>query len=120
MARQVHTVRNGTGKYPTSAQLVPFALLAADDTNYEQCDFTGRETIIAYNSSTDTAYDVTIESVASNRTGRSGNLVVEVPFGEIVHIGPLGLDGFKQSDGKLYFQGEDAAILFGVVRLPAL
>ena len=120
MARQTITVRTGTGKYPTSAQLDPFALTAADATNYEQCAYTGREVIIAHNSSADTAYDVTIESVASQRTGRTGNLVVEVPFGEHVVIGPLGLDGFKQTDGKLYFRGENAAILFGVVRLPAL
>lgn len=116
MARQSHTVQAGAGKYPTAALLDPFPLVAADATNFEQCDFTGTEIIFARNSSADTAYDVTIESLASGRTLRTGDLVKEVPFGEVIFIGPLGLDGFRQVGNKLFFKGENAAILFGVYR----
>jgi hypothetical protein len=117
MARASITVQTGTGKYPTLAQLDPFAFTACDASNFNECDFTGREVIIAYNSSADTAYDFTVESLASQRTGRTLNLVKEIPFGEHIVIGPLGVDGFRQANGKLYFTAENAAILVGIVRL---
>jgi len=117
MARASITVQTGTGKYPTVALLDPFALTACDATNFNQCDFTGREILIVRNSSTDTAYDFTLESVSSDRTGRTGNLLKEIPFGEHLIIPPLGVDGFRQADGKLYFTAENAAILVGVVRM---
>lgn len=117
MARTALTVQTGTGKYPTATQLDPFALVAGDATDGNECDFTGREIIVAYNSSVDTAYDLTINSVASQRTGRTGNLVKEIPFGEHLIIPPLGVDGFRQANGKLWIDVENAAILIGIVRM---
>lgn len=117
MPRVEITVQTGTGKYPTLAQLDPFAFTACHATDLNECDFTGREVIIAYNSSADTNYDFTVESLASQRTGRTLNLVKEIPFGEHIVIGPLGVDGFAQTGNKLYFTAENAAILVGIVRL---
>jgi hypothetical protein len=130
MPRQTHTVQTGTGKYPVLADVDELVWLAADpDGNFEEVEFTGREIILARNVSPDTALDVTITSAASSRTGRTGNIVKEVGFGEQICIGPLGTDGWKQSDGMLYFAGEDSGddgdptftpnpgIEFAVVRL---
>lgn len=117
MPRTALTVQTGTGKYPTAAQLDPFALTAGDATDGNECDFTGREIIVVRNSSADTAYDFTVKSVASQRTGRTGDLVKEIPFGEVLVIPPLGVDGFYQAGGKLWIDVENAALLIGIVRM---
>lgn len=115
MARVTHTAQAGTGKYPTTLTALTFT--AADAVNFEQTLHTGRELIVVRNSHGSTAYDFTLTSVASNATGRTGTEVVELAAGAIHVVGPLGIDGWRQSDGMLYFAGENAAILFAVVRI---
>lgn len=117
MARQTHEHQTGSGKYPVLADLDALTFLAADPVNFEETEYGDRVIIIARNVSADTAYDVTITSVASSKTGRTGTLVKELGFGEILPIGPLGADGWRQSDGTLHFAGEAADIEFAVVRL---
>lgn len=117
MARQSHTVQTGSGKYPTTASLTALTWLAANAVDFEQVDFSGREILLARNTSADTAYNVTVTSVASVRTARTGNIVKSLAFGAQLPIGPLGIDGWRQSNGKLYFAGANAAIEFAVVRL---
>lgn len=117
MARQVHEHQTGTGKYPVLADLAELTWLAADPVEFEQTEYHDRLVILARNVSADTAYDVTITSVASGLTGRTGTLVFELPFGEQIIIGPLGADGWRQSTGMLHFAGENADIEFAVVRL---
>jgi len=117
MARQAHTHQTGTGKYPVLADLGELTWLAADAAEFEQTEYHDRVVILARNVSADTDYDVTITSVASSLTGRTGTLTFELPFGETMLIGPLGADGWRQSNGQLYFAGENAAIEFAVVRL---
>lgn len=117
MARQTHTHQTGSGKYPVLADLDALTFLAADTTNFEETEYGDRVIIVARNFSADTAYDVTLTSVASSKTGRTGTLVKELAFGDQIIIGPLGADGWRQSDGTLHFAGENAAIKFAVVRL---
>ena len=117
MARQVHEHQIGSGKYPILTALDALTWTAADASNFEETEYSDRVIIVARNTSTDTAYDVTITSVASSKTGRTGTLVKELAFGEQLIIGPLGADGWRQSDGNLYFAGENADIEFAVVRL---
>src|SRR5689334_13048247 len=99
MARQVHTPIDGTGKYPVLASINELTWLPADVAEHESVPHEGSLVILARNVSEDTAADVTITSVASARTGRTGTLVFELAFGEQIIIGPLGVDGWRQSDG---------------------
>lgn len=117
MARQSHTVQVGTGPYPVLADVDVLTWLAADVANFEEFAYTGKEVILARNVSADTNFDVIITSLASSRTNRTGTITKEVPFGEQIIIGPLGNDGWRQTDGTLHFAGEDASIEFAVVRL---
>lgn len=117
MARQVHAHQAGSGKYPVLADLDALTWTAADVANFEETEYGDRVVILARNVSADTAYDVTITSIASSKTGRTGTLVKELAFGAQLIIGPLGADGWRQSDGNLYFAGENADIEFAVVRL---
>jgi hypothetical protein len=115
MARQSHTPVDKAAPYASSAPVLTF--IAADSSNFEEVIFTGREMVIAQNTSEDTPFDVTIESVASATTKRTGDIVQEVAFGTVAVFGPQGLDGFRQSDGTLHFKGEDPTILFAVIRI---
>lgn len=117
MARQTHEHQVGTGKYPILTDLDALTFLAADPVNFEETEYGDRLIIVARNVSADTAYDVTLTSVASSKTGRTGTLVKELAFGDQLIIGPLGADGWRQSDGTLHFAGENADIEFAVVRL---
>lgn len=117
MARQVHEHQTGSGKYPVLADLDGLTFLAADPVEFEVTEFSERMIIVARNVSADTEWDVTLTSVASSKTGRTGTLVKPLAFGEQLIIGPLGADGWRQSDGNFHFAGEDAEIEFAVVRL---
>jgi len=115
MPRITHTAQAGTGAYPTALTALTFT--AADTDDFEQTAHTGKELIVVQNSDGAVAYDFTLTSAASAVTGRSGTIVVELAAGAIHVAGPFGLDGWRQSDGMLYFAGENAAILFAVVRI---
>lgn len=113
MARQSHTAVPGTGQYPTA----PFTLTqtAADATNYEQTAHTGREVIIFENSGA-TLRNITITSVADNRN-RTGDVTFTLAAGAFKAIGPLGIEGWRQTDGNLYFQADHADVLISVIRI---
>lgn len=114
MARVTHTAVETSGKYPTA----PFTLTAtaatpADD---EQTALTGREVIIFRNSGA-SERNVTITSIADSQKNRTGNVSFTLAAGAIKAIGPLGLDGWKQSDGFLYFEADHAEVLISVIRV---
>lgn len=115
MARTTIAAVDGTGKYPTS--LTALTLTAADASNGNQTVHTGNFVLFAINTHASTPYDVTLTSAASSRTGRTADIVKEIAAGEVLIIGPLGLDGYRQTDGYLYFSGENAAVKFAVVRV---
>jgi len=119
MARQSHTAKTVLGQKASSytANAADLTFTAADAANFEQTAFTGKELIIAYNSDPANPYTVTIESVADASLGRTGDITTySLAAGEYGVFGPFTLDGWRQSDGYLYFKASNAAIKFCVIR----
>ena len=120
MARQSHTVQGPPvwkdGTLASNGDETVFTLVAADATNFESCAFTARETLIVFNSDDTNPYTFTIEGVPDNlgRTANLGPITVEAL--EIHRVELDSFEGFRQSDGKLYFKGSNAAIKFAVYR----
>lgn len=122
MARQNHTVqtspvyRDGALAANGDETITTFA--ACHATDFEQCDFTGKEMLLFHNTSEDTQYTFTIESVAEGNLGRVGDLgPVQLEAGEIHRVQIDSLDGFRQTNGKLYFKASNAAVHVAVVRV---
>ncbi len=92
---------------------------AADTTNQNSTPLTGREIIIARNSGA-SSRTVTITSSAAQGTGRLGNIAAEsIAAGATRAYGPFPLNGWIQSDSTLYFEANNAEVLFTVLRLPS-
>lgn len=87
---------------------------AADASNKNQCVSTGREIIFAYNSGASSRL-VTISSVACSH-GRTGDITATVPAGELWRSRRIPQEGFRQTDGYIYFEAAHAEILFAVVQ----
>lgn len=88
---------------------------AADTTNNNETPLTGKEQIFARNTG-GSAHSVTITST-NDALGRMGNITESLAAGEMKRYGPFSLDkGWIQTDGKLYFQADDAEVEFAVVR----
>jgi len=92
-------------------------MTAADATNKEDVVCTGAEIVIAHNTG-GSAYTVTVTSVADSR-GRTGNVsTYSLAADDYAVFGPFDTEGWIQADGKLYFEASNAAVKFGVVKLP--
>jgi hypothetical protein len=77
---------------------------------------TGRQVII-YRNSGATPRIVTVSSTADPQ-GRTGDFSDSVPAGEM-HVSPMfPVDGWRQTNGKLYFSGAHAEVLFSVITIP--
>lgn len=116
MARTTHTAAVGTGKYPTAP--VSLTWVAADATNKEETVHTGTEIIMLRNSGA-TPRVCTITSVADSRN-RTGDITFTLAAagsaGYEKAIGPLGIEGFQQTNGKIYFEAAHAEVLVAVYR----
>ena len=100
-------------RYPSAGRVV--TMTAADTVNKEQTVLTGSEIIIAHNAGA-TPRNVTITSVADPRTGRVGHITSDpIAAGAIKAYGPLGLAGWRQGDGTVYFEADHADVKFGVL-----
>lgn len=116
MARQTLPKTTAPGAY--SGAWADVTWTAADSTDKEQFALTGRELVLIRNTSEDTPYYVTITSV-DDPTGRSRHISqVDIPFGDTVAWGPTAVDGWRQTDGNLYLEAENAAIEYAVITLP--
>lgn len=105
------SVNNGA----ISANGADVALTAADATNKQEATITGRELILAYNSDSG-AHTVTFTSIADD-LGRTGDITsYSVGAGEFALFGPFTLKGWQQSNGKVYFEANDATVKFLVIR----
>lgn len=90
---------------------------AADIVNQNQAVHTGREVIIARNSGV-TGRTVTITS-APDALGRLGNISADALAASASKAyGPFPTHGWRQVDGFLYFEANNAEVLFTVIRLP--
>jgi len=112
--------------------LTPYALLsgknaypkqvltqaAADIVNQNAIPHTGKEIILAKNSSGG-ALTVTITSIADSVQGRTGDITAaSLAASELALFGPYPVDGWRQADNRLYLQASGVGILFTVLRLP--
>src|SRR5689334_22536035 len=113
MARTSLTPHQPTTIIPTSGSTLTFT--AADVANGNQFTPSGRDLIIAYNSHATTSYNWTLTSYPYR--GRSGDVGPEsIAAGAFKYV-VIGTPGWKQTDGKIYLSGENAAIKFAVVDL---
>lgn len=118
MARQTITPAEVTGPWPSTASNnggVALVETAANATDKEQMKLTGRELLIARNAGA-TPRVVTITSVPDPETGRSGDITESVPAGEMYVLGPFAVQGFKQTDGNIYFEAAHSDIKWSAIR----
>ena len=119
MPRVTHTALVAQGAYGAyAANAADLNMIAADATNKEQVVFTGAEIIIAHNTGV-SARTVTVTSV-NDPFGRTKDVAAySLSAGEYAALGPFELDGWLQTDGKLYFEASHLDVKFAVIRLPA-
>ena len=119
MARTTLTKTTARGEFGTySANSADLTMTAADASNGNQFLATGKDLLIAHNTGAG-ARTVTVQSVADEK-GRTGNIgAYSLGAGEYGVIGVFtNQQGFKQTDGYIYVDGEHAEVKLGVVALP--
>lgn len=115
MPRVTLTRTNSPGPNPSAG--VAVTMTAADTSNKEQFALTGREILLVHNTGA-SSYTYTITSVA-DPYGRTGDITTQsIAAGAIHTLGPFGLAGWQQTDGRLYLEASNTAVKFGVVALP--
>jgi hypothetical protein len=67
-------------------------------------------------SATGTTRAITITSVADATQNRTGDISDTLTNAQTKIFGPFAVDGFKQTDGYLWFSGAHAEVLFTVIR----
>ncbi len=92
----------------------------ADVANGNAFQWTGKEILLVWNSDGVSARNVTVQSVAINgRQDPKHNIAQSIPFGEYRVYNFRG-EGWKQpADGMVYVSGDNVAVRFIVLRLPA-
>lgn len=120
MARTTITPVTLLGSRPTlqpAANAADYAYAACDIVNLNQTPHTGKEVLLFRNDDAGSV-TLTISSVA-DALKRTGD-ITDYPLGagEFCAFGPFDVEGWRQSDGYLYFQGSDADLKVAVLRLP--
>lgn len=121
MARTPITLTTPIGSYPTlplAANAADATLVAADVANKNQIAFgsAARLLVLAINTHATTAYTTTVTS-APDAFNRSGDIsAYSIDAGEIVPF-IFQRDGWRQSDGNLYIEANNAAIKFIAIQL---
>ena len=116
MARAAIVRTAAVGPYTGDFTEVVFAAGNVAEGNY--LTLTGREILLMWNTSADTAYYVTIDSV-DDQFGRQEDITeLDIAFGDIEMFGPINMAGWAQSNGQLYVNVENAAILLGCIVIP--
>jgi len=118
MARTALTKTTALGAYGNyAANAADLTMTAADDTDKNSYTCEGNDLVIAHNTGAG-AHTVTITSV-DDEYGRDGDIsAYSLGAGEYAIFGPLKPHGWRQSDGKVYLEADDAEVKFGVVKLP--
>lgn len=89
-------------------------MTAEDVTNHTAVAITDKTVVVIQNTHASTTYTYTVTSAPDALHGRSGDIsAVNITAGQIKVIGPLGLDGWRQTDGNLYLTANNAAVVFG-------
>lgn len=119
MPRTAITVQTPKGPYPgtISANLLDITFTAADAVNFNEAVWAGNRMLLLWRNSGAGARTVTVTSIADSH-GRSGDVsAFSSAAGEYGAL-LVERDGWQQSDGKLYFAGEHAEVLFAVLAIP--
>lgn len=102
-------------KGPYADDALTVAMTAADPTNDHAADFFEGMMLLAINTHATTPYNVTVTS-APDSHGRTNDLVESaIAAGQILIFGPFTRDGWRQTDGSLYFEADNAAVKFAVI-----
>lgn len=103
---------------PKPYDMVPLALpfVAADAVNFNSFPHTGKQVLIAFNSDV-AVHNVTAHSVADSHE-RVGDSVLAVPAGEYVVFQEFPADGWRQADGNIWVDADNAAVKLAVITLP--
>jgi hypothetical protein len=116
MARTALTPNTGVVTNPAAGAALVWT--AADVANGNKVALTGKELVLAWNTHATTPYTVTMTSAADG-LGRTKDITTEsIAAGDIHQFGVPQLEGWRQSDGTLSLNAENAAIKFAIVRLP--
>jgi len=122
MSRTAITPQSPPGPYPSlplGAGAADVTFTAADAVNFNNFVSTGRELLLVNNPS-GSAYTVTVHSVA-DPLGRTGDITTySVGAGKTSMLGPFLQPGWLQSDGTVWVDASNAALLLAVVRLPSV
>ncbi len=118
MARKNHTSTRPLGSkndysVPGSAA---FSFNTSDPVDKDETQMKqgrGGELLIARNTDT-SAHTITIESV-EDPFGRKSDVSYSIPARSFAAFGPFSSIGWRQNDGKLYFNADDSAVQFTVL-----
>ncbi|HEX4381244.1 MAG TPA: hypothetical protein VH022_14475 [Candidatus Acidoferrum sp.] len=119
MSRVAIAVQTPAGPYITGAPAagsLDITETAADTTNFEATPISGNELLFAHNTDV-SAHTVTITSAPDER-GRTQDIsAYSVGAGKISCLNLVnGAKGWQQSDGKVYYQANDATVKFFVIK----
>lgn len=118
MARTVLTPINPPADWGVAPVAVPFTAL--DGTDGGQFTATGRELILVRNTNA-AARTVAVPSTASarlgGRAGASNDQSASLAQNDYRVYGPLPLDGWVQSDGRIYINVSGVGVEAAVIRL---
>lgn len=97
---------------------ITFAAGDAANGNYFTC--TGKELLLAYNSDGANPYYITIDSVDDEKGRQEDITEYSLAAGDYVAItvGMTNQKGWKQTNGQIYVNVENAAVELAVLRLP--
>lgn len=119
MARATLTKKTPLGTLGTgyaTANAADLTMAAANASDKEQFVASGKDLVIAHNTGAG-ARTVTITSSVDS-DGRTGDIATySMGAGEYAVFGPFDLDGWVQTDGKVYLEAEHSEVKFGIVDL---
>lgn len=100
-----------------AANSLDLAMVAADVANGNKFTLSGHEVLLAQNTHASTAYTVTLTSVADHE-GRSQDVTAyQLDAGDLVLFSFVGgTEGWKQPDGTVHVQANNAAVKFAVIK----
>lgn len=120
MARTAITVQTLKGPFPgtVAANGLDFTWTAGDAVNNNEFTGTGREILLVRNDDGASARAFTLVSVADPYNRAVDITSYSVGIGEYAAIALLSTRGWRQTDGKIYFNPASANLKFAVLRLP--
>ena len=117
MTRATLTKTTPLGTLGTSytANAADLTMTAANVSDKNQFAASGKDFLVAYNTGAG-AHTVTITSTMDDN-GRTGDIVYALGAGELAVLGPLDLEGWVQTNWKIYLEADSAEVFLGVLDL---